>query len=292
MEPNPAESRERHKAVVVVPTYNEAESIDRLVDVLCGDLFPKIAGWDVQLLIVDGNSPDGTAGRVRQAQQRYPTLTLLVEEAKRGIGAAYVLGFAHAMRALQATVVIEFDGDLQHPPKTIPAMLAAIDAGYDYVLGSRRIQGGGYPRGWSLYRHLLSRGGGSVARLLLFFPRRAYFRITDPTTGLKATRVPGVLDRFDFGVLQSRGFGYKLELLYHLERCGARIAEVPLRFQLREAGESKITTQTPREIFGTVLRLRATDERTHPWARRVLCWVAGRLGLTFPPHASPPATRQ
>jgi dolichol-phosphate mannosyltransferase len=264
-------------ACVIVPTYNEADSIGRLIDALCADLFPGIQDWTLRLLIVDGHSPDGTAAAVRDRMGRFASLHLLCEPSKRGIGAAYISGFEHAIRELGAQVVIEFDGDLQHPPESIPLMLAGIDAGYDYILGSRRIPGGGYPAGWSFYRNLMSRGGGWIARVLLFFPTRTYGRITDPTTGLKATRVAGLLDGFEWNRLRSLGFGYKLELLYHLERRGARIREIPLRFGLRVAGESKITSQTPREIFGTALRLRAEDSRTNA----ALAALLGRLASLF-----------
>ncbi len=271
-------------ACVVVPTYNEAESIGPLIDALCVGLFPGVGEWTLQLLIVDGHSSDGTAEIVRARQARLGSLHLLSEPSKRGIGAAYIMGFDYAIKQLGAEVLIEFDGDLQHPPETIPLMLRAIDAGYDYVLGSRRIAGGGYPAGWSCYRNLMSRGGGSVARLLLFCPTRAYRRVTDPTTGLKATRVAGLLDHFDWSRIRSLGFGYKIELLYHLQRQGARIYEVPLRFKLRLAGESKITSQTPREIFGTALRLRGEDARTNPALAALFSRLASLL-LRIPVRA-------
>ncbi len=248
-------------AVVVIPTYNEADSICPLVEALLATAKSSAPQWSVRVLVVDGDSPDGTAQAVRAAMQHQPALDLMVETKKAGIGAAYLLGFERAMRQHAADVVVEFDGDFQHPPETLPLMLEAIDEGCDYVLGSRAIPGGGYPAGWSLYRHLMSRGGGFVARLLLFFPWRPFFRITDPTTGLKATRVRGVLDRIDFARIRSKGFGYKLELLYHLVQQGARVKEIPLRFQPRRAGESKITNQTPGEILRTVLWLRLFGKR-------------------------------
>ena len=249
-------SQKSKRALVVIPTYNEAGSICPLVEALLAAAQSSAPQWDVRVLVVDGDSPDGTSRVVRAAMERHPKLDLLVEPQKAGIGAAYLLGFDRAMRLHAADVVVEFDGDFQHPPETLPVMLAAIDDGFDYVLGSRAIPGGSYPRGWSLYRQLMSRGGGFVARVLLFFPSPDFFRITDPTTGLKATRVRGVLDRLDLGRVRSRGFGYKIELLYHLVKQGARVKEIPLNFQPRRVGESKITRQTPGEIFRTVIWLR------------------------------------
>jgi dolichol-phosphate mannosyltransferase len=251
----------RGTAVVVIPTYDEADTIRSLLETLLAVARQELSAWRVRLLVVDSSSPDGTAARVREAMAAHPEIDLIVEPEKRGIGAAFMLGFERAMRVLGADVVVEFDGDFQHPPETLPALLAAIEAGHDYVLGSRAIPGGGYPKGWSLYRLALSRGGGFLARVLLFFPSRAFRQVTDPTTGLKATRVRGVLERIDLGKIRSQGFGYKLELLYHLVRQGARVTEVPLRFQARRAGESKITQQTPGEVLSTVLWLRFTGGR-------------------------------
>jgi len=252
------ETAAEHTAVVIIPTYNEADTIRSLLEALLEVARTRVAEWLVRILVVDSSSPDGTADRVREAMALHPEIGLIVEPQKRGIGAAFMVGFDHAMNVLGADVVIEFDGDFQHPPETLPVLLGAIDDGCDYVLGSRAIPGGAYPAGWSLYRLALSRGGGFVARTLLFFPWRAFWRITDPTTGLKATRVRGILDRIDLSRVRSRSFGYKLELLYHLVRMGARTREIPLRFQVRRAGESKITQQTPGEVLRTVLWLRLT----------------------------------
>jgi len=243
-------------AVVVIPTYNEADSIGRMIDCLCGQVFPSLKGWSAQLLVVDGRSPDGTATVVEGRLKSISSLHLLVEEKKEGIGAAYFKGFDYAVKKLGADVVVEFDGDFQHPPESIPAVLAKMEDGADCVLGSRRIPGGSYPSGWDFRRLVYSRVGGFVARVLLFFPGRGFWRVTDPTTGLKATRVRGCLDKLDFSTFISRGFGYKLEMLYKIVEGGGRIEEIPLAFRLREAGESKITGQTPADVFGTVLKLR------------------------------------
>ena len=184
--------------------------------------------WKCSLLVVDGNSPDGTADIVRAAMARHPEIQLIVEEKKEGIGAAYFKGFRHAVENLHADVLVEFDGDSQHPPESVPDLLRAIDNGSDLVLGSRRRPGGGYPERWDPLRLFFSRAGGFLARLILFFPSPEFCVITDPTTGLKATRVDGPFQRLDFGSIRSRGFGYKVEMLFRLAQLGARISEVPL----------------------------------------------------------------
>ncbi len=250
-------------AVVVIPTYNEADSIEMMIDTLCGEIFPKVDNWKCLLLIVDDTSPDGTYKIVQKKQKQYKNLHLLLNKQKIGIGGAYVKGFRYAMKMLGADVIIEFDGDFQHPPKTIPQMLKEIDKGADYVLGSRNIQGGSVPNSWGFKRRFFSQiGGGLVARTILFFPTKAFFQITDPTTGLKASRVEGFVNKMDMDHLYSKQFGYKLEFLYKMVKLGAKVKEIPLQFGLRETGESKITSQTAKDIFRSVILLRWNDPTT------------------------------
>jgi dolichol-phosphate mannosyltransferase len=264
-------------AAVVIPTYDEAPTIASMIGHLFEHTLPSIPEWSVHVVIVDGNSPDGTAEQVRALQREFKGLHLIVEQQKEGIGAAYFKGFKYAVEQLAADVFIEFDGDFQHPPEMIPTMLRRIDAGADLVLGSRRMSGGSYPSGWGFRRLFLSRVGGFVARFLLFFPTRAFFRVSDPTTGLKATRVAGFYDRMDFASFHTHGFGYKLEMLYRLLHLGARVAEVPLQFGLRLAGDSKITPQTPADIFKTVFHLRWHDEITRRFLRFAVVGFSGFL---------------
>ena len=261
-------------AVVIIPTYNERESIVSTIEGLlaCTGGDPS---WKCSLLVVDGNSPDGTAETVRGVIRKHPDVYLLVEEKKEGIGAAYFKGFRHAVEKLGADVLVEFDGDSQHPPEALPSMLRAIDGGADLVLGSRRVPGGGYPEHWDPLRLFLSRAGGFLARLILFFPFRAFKAITDPTTGLKATRVQGPYQGLNFDSFRNRGFGYKVEMLFRLVELGARVSEVPLKFRTRTSGESKMTQQTPVEILGTALRLRLGEERTRRFIRFCVVGVSG-----------------
>jgi len=254
-------------AVVVIPTYNEAETIGEMVDHLFNKTFPKAIGWECKLLVVDAQSPDGTADIVKGKQKNHDNLEVFVEQKKEGIGAAYVKGFRYAMDKMDADVLIEFDGDFQHPPDRIPVMLKEIDSGYDYVLGSRKIKGGSNPKGWGFKRVFFSEVGGLVARFVLFFPFKHFFNITDPTTGLKASRVKGFVDKMDMDKLYSRQFGYKLEFLYKMVNLGAKVKEIPLEFQLRKAGESKITGQTAKDIFRTVFLLRWHDETTQKFIK-------------------------
>lgn len=265
-------------AVVVIPTYNEAGTIGEMVDVLCGKIFPKIKDWQCKLLVVDDTSPDGTYKIVQKKQKKYNNLELYLNPTKAGIGGAYVKGFRHAMSVLKADVVIEFDGDFQHPPKDIPILLKEINAGYDYVLGSRKLKGGSNPKGWGFKRVFFSEVGGFVARLVLFFPGKMFFKITDPTGGLKASRVKGFVDSMDMDHLYSKGFGYKMEFLYQMVQLGARVKEIPLQFGLRTKGESKIESKTAKDIFRSVFLLRWNDSTTQKFIK---FGVVGGIGFVI-----------
>jgi dolichol-phosphate mannosyltransferase len=232
----------RQVAVLVIPTYNEAEIIGKMIDYLSLRIFPEIKNWRMKILVVDGNSPDGTGRITLEKSKQYPDIYLYEETSKDGLGAAYLKGFKYAMEELEADAVFEFDADFQHPPEMIPLMLREIDNGFDYVIGSRKMSGGSNPKGWEVKRIFLSEAGGLLARFLLFFPFGRFFKVTDPTTGLKVTRVKGCLDRLclDLTHLHTRGFAYKMQLLFETLQLGAKFKEVPLQFQIRTTGESKI----------------------------------------------------
>lgn len=264
-------------AVVVIPTYNESETIGKMIDHLFSVTFPESPTWNCKVLIVDAKSPDGTSEIVKEKQKKYSNLDLYIEEKKEGIGAAYVKGFRRAMEKLDADVVIEFDGDFQHPPEAIPVMLGEIDKGYDYVLGSRKIKGGSNPKGWGFKRVFFSEVGGLAARFILFFPTKKFFSITDPTTGLKASRVDGFVNKMKMDNLYSRSFGYKLEFLYQMVNLGAKVKEIPLKFQLREAGESKIASGTPKDILRTTILLRLNDPKTQSFIKFGVVGFVGYL---------------
>jgi dolichol-phosphate mannosyltransferase len=254
-------------AVVIIPTYNEAGTIGEMIDTLCTKIFPKIKDYQCKLLVVDDTSPDGTYKIVQAKQKKYSNLELYLNAKKAGIGGAYVKGFRYAMKELKADVLIEFDADFQHPPKDIPVLLKQISQGYDYVLGSRKIKGGSNPKGWGFKRVFFSEVGGLVARLVMFFPGKTFFQVTDPTTGLKASRVKGFVDTMDMDHLYSRSFGYKLEFLFKMVQLGAKVKEIPLQFGLRTKGESKIEPKTAKDIFRTVFLLRWNDPTTQKFIK-------------------------
>mgnify|MGYP001805804313 CR=1 FL=1 len=269
----------KNVAVIVIPTYNEADNIGRMIEYLNSKTFPNIVAkkgglnesWDMQILVVDGNSPDGTGKVVEKEAKKYSNTHLLTETSKDGIGAAYLKGFKYAIDKLDADFVFEFDGDFQHPPETIPLMLKAMEEGYDYVIGSRKIKGGSNPKGWGFKRVFFSEVGGFVARFMMFFPFKNFFKVTDPTTGLKVTRVKGFIDKMDLDWkgdrLLTKSFGYKLQLLFETLKMGAKFKEVPLQFHVRNAGESKIEAKTAKDIFRVAFLLRWYDDFTQKFLK-------------------------
>jgi len=275
-------------AVIVIPTYNEADNIGKMIEYLNTKTFPNIVAkkgdllesWDMKILVVDGNSPDGTGKIVEKEAKKYNNTFLLTETSKDGIGAAYLKGFKYAIDKLNADFVFEFDGDFQHPPETIPLMLKAMEEGYDYVIGSRKIKGGSNPKGWGFKRVFFSEVGGFVARFIMFFPFKNFFKVTDPTTGLKVTRVKGFVDKMDLDWkgdrLLTKSFGYKLQLLYETLKMGAKFKEVPLKFHVRNAGESKIEAKTAKDIFRVAIILRWNDELTK---RFIKFGIVGFIGF-------------
>jgi dolichol-phosphate mannosyltransferase len=244
-------------AVIIIPTYNEVANIGPLIDELCSRTFPVITDWNIQLLVVDGKSTDCTADAVKEKQKSFQCLHLFEETARHGLGAAYLEGFKYAMNTLHADVVVEFDGDFQHPPDVIRELLGKIGEGFDYVAGSRNIPGGSEAER-SMFRHILTKFGGFLARFILFFPYATFWQVTDATTGLKATRVKGFVDRLNLNPehLKSKKFGYKVQFLSETLALKARYAEIPLQFQNRAAGKSKFEMSTIADILMACIRTR------------------------------------
>ena len=216
------------KTLVVVPTYNEAGSLPDLVQHLFDLNVPGL-----ELLVVDDNSPDGTAAVAEALESRHPhRIHLLRRPRKEGIGPAYIAGFREALR-LGASVIVQMDADLSHPPEYIPALLAATKT-CDVVVGSRYIPGGGVAGNWGLLRRLLSRGGD------LYVQRVMGLRIHDTNSGFKGFRRE-VLEQLHLETLRSKGFIFQAEVVYRCQQMGSRIQEVPFIFQERRAGRSKMS---------------------------------------------------
>ena len=255
------------KVFIIVPTYNEKENIGPFLEAL-GTEFKKIENHEMNVLVVDGQSPDGTGEVVQALSKDNPHLYLL-STPKGGIGADYLKAMRYAISELKAEVIFEMDADFQHDPRYLPDFLAAIDDGYDYVLGSRFIKGGSIPADWGIHRKFLSRFGNLFARLILWHPN-----IHDLTTGYKASRVKGFLDKIDLSKILSKSYAYKIHLLEEMMGVGAKVKEVPISFLTRERGSSKMDIEDFFESLRVVILLRLRKSR-----RLVKMILVGSFGL-------------
>ena len=220
------------KTVVIIPTYNEKENIGPLIEKL-QEVFKKIKSYSMSVLVVDDNSPDGTAKVVKSKMKKFKNIRLITGK-KEGLGAAYVRGFKYAMDKMSADVVFEMDADFQHNPNDIPLFLEKINEGYDYILGSRYVSGGSIPREWGIHRKFLSYFGSAFARFVL-----GTKNIRDYTTGYKASRVKNFVDKIDLSKVLSKNFAYKIHLLYEMQSLKAKTIEIPIVFANRKRDQSK-----------------------------------------------------
>lgn len=246
------------KIVIIIPTFNEAENIGRMLDILVRQELPKISGsekkHDIQILVVDSKSPDGTAKIVRERMKKYKNVHLLETE-KGGLGADYVKGMKQAMLKMKADAVMEFDADFQHDPKDIKRLISALDHGADYVIGSRYIKDGAIPKEWGLHRKLMSFLGSLFARVVLF-----HFSIHDMTSGFKLTKSE-YLRKINLNNLYSKYYAYKLHILHDVIKLGAKTVEVPIIFYERKEGTSKISRKDLLDSFLVVIKLRLRDSK-------------------------------
>ncbi len=225
-------------ALVVIPTYNEADNIAAILTAV------TTAVPEASVLVVDDGSPDGTGELVEKAVETDPRIHLLRGEGKRGLGQAYIAGFNWGLEHGYGFFV-EMDADFSHDPAAIPDLLGAA-AETDVVVGSRYIPGGGVV-GWSKRRHLLSRAGNVYARLVLGFA------VKDATGGFRCYR-RAVLEAVDLPGVRSNGYAFQIDMTYRAWRRGFRLAEVPITFRERELGTSKMSGSIVREALVAVAR--------------------------------------
>ncbi len=243
------------KVVIVMPAWNEAENIKEMIKTLVIEEFPKI-GADMQLLVVDNHSTDGTDEIVSEASKKYKNVHL-VEQDKPGLGWAYVMGMQYAMKELHADAILEMDADFQHPTRFVKPMVEAYLNGADYVIGSRYIKGGSVPKEWALSRKAISFFGNLFIRTVLL-----NFKIHDLTTGFRLTRVEGVLDKIDLNSLMDLDrFAYKVDLLYQCLKHSKRTVEVPLEFASRTKEKSKFNYKEMISTFKVAVILGIKDKQ-------------------------------
>jgi dolichol-phosphate mannosyltransferase len=241
--PRPRETsesqRDMGRNIVVVPTYNEAQNVERLVEAVLAQ------GPDYEVLIVDDASPDGTGDLVAARASNEPRLHLLRRKGKLGLGTAYVDGFQEAIR-LGAGLVLQMDCDFSHDPAALPWLVAAA-AQADVVIGSRYVAGG-ETVGWPRHRRLISEGASLACRALLGIPMR------DVTGGFKCWRRQ-VLENLPLENVRCRGFAFQIEMNYLCWRDGYSAMEVPVTFVDRQQGRSKMSLAITLEAAALLWRL-------------------------------------
>jgi dolichol-phosphate mannosyltransferase len=241
-------------AWIVLPTYNEADNVTTIVPAILEQV------PDAMVLVVDDGSPDGTGRLADELARHELRVRVLHRPRKQGLGRAYVAGFEHAL-GQGAERIVQMDADWSHAPAYLPDMLAALEGGpgsplpggADLVIGSRYVAGGGI-RNWGLLRRLVSRGGSLFARFVLGLPAH------DLTGGFKAWRAD-MLRGTPWSTLHSGGYVFQIEMTFLASRRGARIAEVPIVFEDRQVGVSKMSRRIIFEALFVVVRLRWDELR-------------------------------
>jgi dolichol-phosphate mannosyltransferase len=227
---------------IIIPTYNERDNVGPIVDAVL-ETIPE-----AHILIVDDASPDGTGELADEMARKNMAISVLHREAKQGIGRAYVAAFGDLL-ARDVGIVVQMDADFSHPVRYLPLLLEPLRAGTaDLVLGSRYVKGGHIPR-WNILRRLVSRGGSVFAGVVLLMPYR------DLTGGFKAWR-PAALRQIELDRLHAGGYAFQIETTFRARLAGARIIEVPITFEERRVGTSKMSMNIFMEAFLLVLSLR------------------------------------
>ncbi|HEY1830817.1 MAG TPA: polyprenol monophosphomannose synthase [Acidimicrobiales bacterium] len=225
------------RPLVIVPTYNEAENIERMLHRIHESL-PE-AG----ILVVDDGSPDGTGDLVKVVAAELPDLHLLSRSEKAGLGSAYRAGFAWGIEH-GYDACVEMDADFSHDPGALPEIVAPLREGYDVSIGSRYVEGGSIPN-WAWHRHLLSLGGNRYASWALGLG------VADSTAGFRAYSAR-ILCALDLNRIRAEGYGFQIEMTYRSKQHGAKVTEVPISFVDRVAGTSKMSSRIVVEALGLV----------------------------------------
>jgi dolichol-phosphate mannosyltransferase len=230
-------------ALVVIPTYNERDNIGPITEAVLA------AEPRADILIVDDNSPDGTGQLADALAAKQPRIAVLHREKKEGLGRAYLHAFRWGLdRGYQ--FIIEMDADFSHDPKYLPQLIDAAQGGADLVLGSRYVPGGGTVN-WGLGRKILSRGGSLYARSILGV------KVRDLTGGFKCFN-RRVLEAIELDQVVSSGYGFQIELTYRTLKKGFTVKEIPIVFEDRRVGQSKMSRKIFVEAMAVVWKLRFT----------------------------------
>lgn len=250
-----AQAARGRRVMVVIPTYNEADNLPKMVEALLSLGLPRL-----EVLVVDDNSPDGTGEIADALSQEHPgRVHVLHRPGKGGLGTAYVAGFKHAL-ALGAERIVQMDADFSHSPSYVPVLVERAEE-YDVVVGSRYVSGGKLDERWGFGRYFLSWWANSVyVRLILGL------RVRDATAGFKCWRREA-LEGIDLDAIRSNGYVFQVEMAYLCERLGYRVLEVPIYFEDRRIGRSKMSMPVKLEAAWRVWVLRGRYKGLGPAAR-------------------------
>lgn len=221
------------KVFVIPATYNEKENIGKLIEVLEEEVFPKIKNHDMNIMVADDNSPDGTGEEVKKLMKKYKNLELNQGE-RKGLGAAYIRAMSHAIEKENADTVVSIDADFQFDPHDLPKFMKKIDEGYEMVIQTRYSDGGSIPPNWPAQRKLFSKTANLFVRTV--FTR---FHIHDWTGGFRAISKEVFL-KVRPKTIGRNGYIFQIAFLHEAVRLGFKIGEVPLHFTDRKLGMSKI----------------------------------------------------
>lgn len=227
--------------LVIIPTFNERENIESLVPLI----FSKYP--DIHILVVDDNSPDGTGAAVKELQKKFSNLNILERPGKSGLGKAYLAGFDWGLKK-DFEFIVEMDADFSHRPEDLKKVLDEGRRGTDFVIGSRYIPGGG-TMNWGFGRKLISRGGGLYSSLILGYD------VHDWTGGFNGWN-RRVLSSIGLSEIQSEGYSFQIELKYRALKKGFKVVEVPILFEDRRVGQSKMSSKIVVEALFRVWRLK------------------------------------
>ncbi len=256
------------KVVIVTATYNEKGNIERLIDIIEKEVFPKIKNHEMYILVADDNSPDGTGEIVRKLMKKWKNLGINTGE-RKGLGAAYLRAINSAIKDLNADIIFEIDADLSHDPREIPNFIRKIEEGYDIVTGTRYSQGGSMPKNWPIHRRAFSIIGNLLVRIIT-----GKFYIYDWTGGFRAIKKNVFIKEKD-KLTSFQGYTFQVAFLYKALLDGYRIGHVPIHFKDRTLGRSKIA---PLEYIVNLLRY-VILERTYELKRFVKFLIVGSTGF-------------
>ncbi len=229
------------RILVVIPTYNESDNIGKMIEAVLAQ------PGDFDILVVDDNSPDGTGDLVAERTQKSDRVRLLKRTGPRGFGPSYVDGFRYAL-SNGYDAVICMDADFSHDPASLPDLAKGLETA-DFAIGSRYCEGRVSVINWPMHRLMLSVFGGTYVRWV------TRLQVADPTAGFRGIKA-GVLRAISLDTLRSNGYSFQVETLYRANKCGFKIAEVPIVFTERRRGQSKMSKKIVLEALFMPWRLK------------------------------------